>query len=333
MSSLKSSPDRDMPHLAKSDPPADERLLLVCPSCLGGLNLSDSSSLCDACGRVYPLSEYGYLDLTPRLEPGTRSDLPSTPDDYAHEQHSNGERLFEEFLKPLLAKIRPRNALDVGCGAGEMVRQFRKNEIRCFGIDLPSNAKHWSQAGADVRSVFGADARRLPFAANSFDFVMSLGVMEHIGTLNGHCTLSKTYTEDRSRYADEIVRVTKPNGTIVIAAPNKLFPVDIQHGPTDALSRKAPVRSFVCDKTGLNIHKTWGDYHLPSYAEVRQLFLTHAGARTWEPLPLKGYFGFGRFKHGFLRPFSYLAETYVEHFPKSLLGTFLNPYVLVKITK
>jgi SAM-dependent methyltransferase len=162
---------------------------------------------------------------------------------------------------------------------------------------------------------------------------MSLGVIEHIGTINGHCTLKKTYIEDRERYAKELVRVTRPGGSILIAAPNKLFPIDVQHGPTDEVSPKAPIRSFLCRKTGLNFHKTWGDYHLPSYDEVRNLFLSHAGARYLEALPLRGYFGFGRFKQGFLKPLASLAEAYIERLPKPFLDTGLNPYVLARITK
>jgi SAM-dependent methyltransferase len=322
-----------MDHLTENHHDAANGRLLVCPSCRATINVFCRPAVCESCKRVYPVSKYGYLDLTPRLESGTLADLPATPEDYVEDQHSNGERLFDSFLQPLINAIHPANALDVGCGAGEMVQQFQKCGIRCYGIDLPSNAKHWAAAGADVCSMFGADARRLPFADDSFDFVMSLGVIEHIGTLTGNCTLSKTYVEDRLRYAEEIVRVTKPNGSIVIAAPNKSFPVDIQHGPTDEVSPEAHLRSFLCKKTGLNVHKTWGDYHLPSYTEVRKLFVSHAGARTWEALPLKGYFGFGRFKRGFLKPFSILAEAYVEHLPKFFLSTCLNPYVLVKITK
>lgn len=291
------------------------------------------SAVCDGCKVVYPANENGYLDLTPKSGLGVLGEQPPTPEAYVHEQHCNGERLLEEFLKPLIARVQPDNALDVGCGAGEMLKQLKRNGIRCYGIDLPSNADHWAMAGIGTGSAFGADARQLPFADNSFDLVMSFGVIEHIGTVNGHCTLSETYLQDRRCYAEEIVRVTRPNGSIVIAAPNKLFPVDIQHGPTDAVGPKAPVRSFICSKTGLNVHKTWGHYHLPSYAEVRKLFLGHAGARTCEALPLKGYFGFGRFRRGFLKPFSLLAQAYVENIPKSFLSTCFNPYVLVHITK
>lgn len=307
--------------------------VLVCPSCHSSLNVGDRTAICESCKGVYPVNEYGYLVLTPRSEEDVFTDLPSNTGDYIEAQHFNAERLLEAFLKPLIATLRPTNALDVGCGSGEMVKLLRTCGIACYGIDVLSNSKHWAMAGAEPNSLFCADATSLPFANNSFDFVMSLGVIEHIGTLNGHCTLKKTYIDDRQRYAKEIVRVTRPGGSILIAAPNKLFPVDVQHGPRDEVSPEAPIRSFLFKKTGLNVHKIWGDYHLPSYGEVRRLFLSHAGARDWEALPLEGYFGFGRFKRGFLKPFASLAEAYVGYLPKFCLDTWLNPYLLVRIIK
>jgi SAM-dependent methyltransferase len=309
------------------------RTLPVCPSCRSSLDVQERSAICESCNEVYGINEYGYLVLTPRSEGDVFQEMPSNTVDYIEAQHFNGTRLVEGFLKPLIASLRPTNALDVGCGAGALVKQLRAAGISCYGVDVPSNSKHWAMEGAEPSSLFCADATSLPFKDNSFDFVMSLGVIEHIGTINGHCTLKKTYIEDRKRYAKELVRVTKPGGSILIAAPNKLFPIDVQHGPTDEVSPKAPIRSFLCRKTGLNFHKTWGDYHLPSYDEVRKLFLSHAGARYLEALPLRGYFGFGRFKQGFLKPLASLAEAYIERLPKPFLETALNPYVLARITK
>ena len=306
---------------------------IVCPSCHSSLDFGDRCAVCQNCRMVYPVNEYGYLVLTPNSERECSAELPPNSGDYVEAQHFNGKRLLDVFLNPLIAKIGPTNSLDVGCGSGELVKLLRTSGVRCYGIDVFSNSKNWAMTGADPNSLFCADATSLPFGNDSFDFVMSLGVIEHIGTLNGHCTLKKTYIEERRRYAKELVRVTKPGGTILIAAPNKRFPIDVQHGPTDELSPKAPIRSFLFQKTGLNIHKTWGDYHLPSYGEVRSLFLDHAGAKKWEAFPLAGYFGFGRFKLGFLRPFASFAEAYIRHLPSPFLKTFLNPYLLVVITK
>jgi 23S rRNA (guanine745-N1)-methyltransferase len=317
----------------ESGPIATNYTVLACPSCHSSLGVGEHSAICESCGEVYRANEYGYLVLMRHSEEDMFAELPSNTGDYIEAQHFNGKRLLEVFLKPLIATFKPANALDVGCGSGELVKLLRTCGVQSYGIDVVSNSKHWALAGTEPSSLFCADATSMPFGNNTFDFVMSLGVIEHIGTTHGHCTLKKAYIEERQKYARELVRVTKPGGTILIAAPNKSFPVDVQHGPRDEVSPETPIRSFLFNKTGLNVHKIWGDYHLPSYAEVRRLFINHAGARDWEALPLEGYFGFGRFKGGFLRPFATFAEAYVGHLPKPLRSTWLNPYVLVRIIK
>jgi SAM-dependent methyltransferase len=55
----------------------------------------------------------------------------------------------------------------------------------------------------------------LPFASGSFDFVFSNEVIEHVAN-------------DRLALA-EMVRVTRPNGRILIFCPNRWYPVE-QHG-------------------------------------------------------------------------------------------------------
>jgi hypothetical protein len=57
------------------------------------------------------------------------------------------------------------------------------------------------------------------------------------------------------------------------------------------------------------------------------------GASGCEPLPLKGYFGFSSFRRQSLRPLMALARFYVENLPGFLRTTWVNPYMLVKITK
>ncbi|GAC1446770.1 MAG: hypothetical protein NVSMB56_08610 [Pyrinomonadaceae bacterium] len=48
----------------------------------------------------------------------------------------------------------------------------------------------------------------------------ALGVIEHIGTQSGHCTLAEHYEAARQNYANEILRVAKSGGRIIIACTN-----------------------------------------------------------------------------------------------------------------
>ncbi len=305
---------------------------LACPRCHGELTEAAAGWRCRGCGAVYARDAHGYFVLLPTDVP-TAAAIESTVEAYAEEQHRTGARVYAEYLRPYLAREPAHRVLDVGCGVGAEVSHLVADGYDAYGLDLPGLTRFWQRAGNDPRRFFAGDAAYLPFLDGYFDAVYSLGVIEHIGTLTGHCTLGPDYEQARRRFAREIVRVTRPGGRILIACPNKAFPVDIQHGPNDQLSPPMPLRAWLFEYTGLTLHRTWGRYHLLSYPEVRRLFLHEAGARRLRPLPLRGYFGFGRFKRGFLRPFARLAQYYVDHLPPRLRATPLNPYVLVEIRR
>jgi len=254
-----------------------------------------------------------------------------TTEDYAASQHHCSHAVFE-FLLPLLRQESCRTVLDVGCGVGASISELGRAGYDAFGVDLPEQAPRWMAAGNDQNRFLLASALSLPFQDNSFDFVYSLGVIEHVGTILGHCALAPDYQLKRQQYAKEILRVTKPGGRILIACPNKSFPVDIQHGPGDSAQRAGPMRSFIFDHTGMNIHKTWGQYHLVSYPELEKLF-TSEGGRDFSAVPLRGYFQFGRFRKGFLKPLAGLAEYWMNNVTSVGGRTFLNPYVMAQIRK
>jgi len=254
-----------------------------------------------------------------------------TPEDYAEGQHHCSQMIFE-FLQPHLHREACTTILDVGCGVGATITALAKAGYDAYGIDLPEQARHWAAARHPANRFFTASALHLPFQDDSFDFVYSFGVIEHIGTVLGHCTLLPDYQSQRQQYANEIMRVAKPGARVMIACPNKIFPVDIQHGPGDAAEKAGAIRSFIYNRTGMNVHKTWGQYHLVSDAEVRKLFGV-AGARGFTSLPLDGYFGFGRFREGFLKPLARVAEYWVSNMPARARTTFLNPYVMIQIKK
>ena len=295
---------------------------LVCVCCGAGL---PGTLICDSCSRAYGRNQYGYVEML--KEPWNHV---AAQQDYFGEQEHTGLRVYQEYLLPLLACGAAKTTLDVGCGMGQGIRQLGLSGSEAYGVDLPCYSPFWAEAGLDSTRFMCADACSLPFPDNFFDVVYSLGVIEHIGTVIGHCTLRPDYQEKRKAYARELLRVTKEGGRIIIACPNKTFPVDVQHGPTDALSPKVPLRRFISRKTGLTFHKIWGTHHLLSYAETRRLFQP---CSSFKALPLKGYLGFGKFQKGWLRPFASMAKWYVNSLPEVLRASFLNPYLLAEIRK
>jgi len=300
---------------------------VVCPDCHGKLREMKDGLFCQKCDNQFKKNNYGYFEF---IQDPSYYDIDSTTEEYATAQESCGGRIYQDFLKSYFFQESFKKILDVGCGIGKGISQLNKEGYDACGIDLPQLSVFWHQVQNDSRHFFCCDAGRLPFSDGIFDVVYSLGVIEHIGTRIGHCTLSRNYWELRQQYVNEILRVTKPDGRILISCPNKHFIIDIQHGPTDDLSSKKRLRSYIFKKTGINVHPVWGKYHLLSYSEVKRLFCENGGARSFQPVPLKGYFAFERLRSRFLKS---SAEFYMYHLPGPWLSSFLNPYVLVQIRK
>ncbi len=97
--------------------------------------------------------------------------------------------------------------LDVGCGNGWILDQYVKRGAQVYGIDLTMKAieissLRFSQQGLKA-SFINASAEGIPFVDNTFDVVISLGVIHH--------------TPRTELCAHEIMRVCKPGGRILIA--------------------------------------------------------------------------------------------------------------------
>ena len=110
----------------------------------------------------------------------------------------------------LLSAVAPKpgsTVLDVACGTGHVAIEAARAFCDVTGIDyvadLVETARHRAAAEGLTIAFDEADAEALPFADESFDYVVSaIGVM---------------FTADHDRAAAELVRVCKPGGTIGLA--------------------------------------------------------------------------------------------------------------------
>jgi len=100
--------------------------------------------------------------------------------------------------------------LDVGCGAGDnMLRAMNELDCTCEGID-PEPGSHgvgrYNGLTSDLQlSIQQGFAEQLPYDSNSFDVVFCSHVLEHVTS--------------ESKTLDEIKRVLKPDGTLIIGMP------------------------------------------------------------------------------------------------------------------
>ena len=101
-----------------------------------------------------------------------------------------------------LGPIEDRLILDLGCGKGRFASHLVASGARVVGLDL-STAMLGQARGLDRVK---ASARRLPFGDQTFDAVVAIEVLEHVGTIDG--------------VLDEARRVLKPGGRLVIIDKN-----------------------------------------------------------------------------------------------------------------
>jgi SAM-dependent methyltransferase len=121
------------------------------------------------------------------------------------------ERRFQ--LVRQWTKLHNRRVLDVGCGVGMYTQAFLRHTPRVFGVEI--ERERALEARGRARGVCQALGEQLPFPNAAFDVVFSHEVLEHV--------------EDDRRCAEEMVRVARPGGRLLIFAPNRLYPFET-HG-------------------------------------------------------------------------------------------------------
>jgi SAM-dependent methyltransferase len=202
-----------------------------------------------------------------------------------HENKKSARRTREWTIPSLKRSgVHSGRILSVGCANGIDVVEMRKNGYESFGIDMyppDQTAAQWCQI---------ASASAIPFADQSFDAIVMLDVIEHIPH------------EERPKVGMECLRVLRPGGIVILATPNRLFPVD-EHG-----------------KFGIRIHSPFRDDTV-SAKDLERLFRGRATALSW-----KKYFVFeGLPIAKVLKPFMPILDLPLVH------RSLLNPHLFLAL--
>jgi SAM-dependent methyltransferase len=165
--------------------------ILACPLCAEPLAPTTSGAACAGCGSEYATTLKGQLDARLRgkkrynlqldyggelpLREGLFEPLETAATDDASEVRlpdtvTTGNRLCRELLDQFPhATTRGGTMLDLGCGEVHLGELCRATNLEYVGIDYAS----------PVADVLG-DAHALPFRDESFDFILSVAVLEHL---------------------------------------------------------------------------------------------------------------------------------------------------------
>ena len=110
-----------------------------------------------------------------------------------------------KYEKALIAGV-PKAILDVGCGVGQVVRSLAEAGFEAHGVEVSETNLVVARENKGAFQLY--DGRTLPFADAIFDAVGAFNVLEHV--------------EDPVALLDEMTRVLRPGGRIVISSPNFL---------------------------------------------------------------------------------------------------------------
>ncbi len=118
-----------------------------------------------------------------------------------------------DLLLDMLAPQPGERLLDVGCGTGVFTREvFAAARCTVVGVDLSllMLARGVAKSNGDQFCPVAGDMLRLPFADNSFCRVFSMTALE--------------FVNDARTAINELQRVCRPGGTIVLTTLNSLIP-------------------------------------------------------------------------------------------------------------
>jgi ubiquinone/menaquinone biosynthesis C-methylase UbiE len=123
----------------------------------------------------------------------------------------NEEKIWQELPLSLIKGIKNKKIIEVGSGYGIYVYCFSKNN-ETFGLEIDqkrvASSQQMIKKSGRTAKILQGDARKLPFAAGSFDLVFCHGVIEHF--------------PESQQAVEEGYRVLKENGIALYSVPAKL---------------------------------------------------------------------------------------------------------------
>lgn len=115
--------------------------------------------------------------------------------------------VFLDLLKGI--SLKDKDFLEIGCGLGYFSLEALNRGAKVTVVDVGKNLVDITKNRVKKGKFIIASASRLPFKDNSYDIVLCTEVIEHV--------------EDQKKAFNEMFRVLKKGGYLVITTPNKLF--------------------------------------------------------------------------------------------------------------
>jgi ubiquinone/menaquinone biosynthesis C-methylase UbiE len=166
-------------------------------------------------------------------------------------------------MKRILENSKKDNllVLDIGCGTGRhitFIKDVLKNKKHKFyGIDYSQSCIDFAK---DQYGAYGVNFKKhggnkLPFKDNTFDYIISSHVLEHVSKDKGEM------------YFSEISRILKKGGTAVIGTPNRKYCQNLFHKNPEDIKKYRLILPHL---------------HEYTYLELANMFLKNKWFSSWE---------------------------------------------------
>jgi len=162
--------------------------------------------------------------------------------------------VFDELLAK--EKLKNKKLLDAGCGTGWFSAVATKRGAQVTSMDIGKNLLKQVAKKCHSKRIVGS-ILKMPFKANTFDYVISSEVVEHVS--------------NPDKALRELYRVLKPGGILVLTTPNRFWYFALIIGnffklrPYQGLEnwyRYGELRNKL-KKIGFNIKKMYGIHTFP----------------------------------------------------------------------
>ena len=155
--------------------------------------------------------------------------------------------------------------LDIGCGGGRNIKTYKNSKINIIGLD--NSSEFVKLCKNDDLEVVLSDMTSIPFPDNHFDNLMVIASFHHL-----------TNVGDRNKALQEMCRILKRNGTMMLSVWSKIQPEKTKRKFSDWGDTLVPWKNLkgeVFDRY----------YYIFRLDEIKHLFLDnglHIISHTWE---------------------------------------------------
>lgn len=158
---------------------------------------------CQNCGLAFVVNRHSGENIL-QIYKNQDTDFETLKDKFHDQEKTGGNKLIVKLISKF-KKISGSRVLDIGCGPGFLLYEFKKLGAKCTGLEISEALVSFGnkELGLDIQSGT-LENSNLPLA--NFDIVVCSNLIEHLS--------------DPAGFFSHLIRILAPNGILYISTPN-----------------------------------------------------------------------------------------------------------------